>query len=449
MMFRTILVVVLAVGVVATGYWGYQEHQEKNSVLIKAENNYQRAFHDLTYHLDQLHDEIGSTLAMNTRKQLSPSLAEVWRISSMAQSELGQLPLTLMPFSKTEEYLYKIGNFIYRNAIRDLDKDELTEEEYKTLEQLYEQSGEIQAEMRKVQSMVLKDNLRWMDVELALASEDEPLDNAIVNGFKIVDEKVEGFSEVDWGVDRPQLQLNDEALDKSLTGKEVTAEEAKQIAREFLDMDNVEIKIEETGDGLAYGAYSLVINDPDHEPNIFMDITKKGGHPIWMLQDRQTGDPVISLNEASDIAKEFLDRNDIQDMQIVDSKQYDAIGVFSFAYLKGNTRVYPDTIIVDISLEDGEIIGYEASSYLTNHMDREIEQPKISLEEAKESLNPSLEVMEHHVALIKNQIGEEVLTYEFFGVIKNDTYRIFINANNGDEEKVEKLDHAEAVFESA
>ena len=180
MMFRTILVVVLAVGVVATGYWGYQEHQEKNSVLIKAENNYQRAFHDLTYHLDQLHDEIGSTLAMNTRKQLSPSLAEVWRISSMAQSELGQLPLTLMPFSKTEEYLYKIGNFTYRNAIRDLDKDELTEEEYKTLEQLYEQSGEIQAEMRKVQSMVLKDNLRWMDVELALASEDEPLDNAIV-----------------------------------------------------------------------------------------------------------------------------------------------------------------------------------------------------------------------------------------------------------------------------
>ncbi len=32
--------------------WGYQENQEKNSILIKAENQYQRAFHNLSYHMD-------------------------------------------------------------------------------------------------------------------------------------------------------------------------------------------------------------------------------------------------------------------------------------------------------------------------------------------------------------------------------------------------------------
>lgn len=447
-MVRSVLAVVLAVAVVATGYWGYQEHQEKNAILIKAENNYQRAFHDLTFHLDQLHDEIGSTLAMNSRKQLSPSLAEVWRVTSLAQNELGQLPLTLMPFSKTEEYLYKVGNFTYKHAIRDLDKDELTDKEYQTLQQLYEQSGEIQKEMRNVQSMVIKDHLRWMDVELALTSEEEPLNNAVVNGFKVVDEKVEGFSEVDWGADMPQLQQNDEALYEHLDGEEVTAEKAKKIAMEFLDKKNLEIEVEETGDGLAYGAYSLVINDPEHEANIFMDITKKGGHPTWMLQDRQVGDIAIGLNEASETAKKFLEKNGISDMQIVDSKQYDALGVFSFAFLNDNIRVYPDSIIVEVSLEDGEIIGYEATSYLTNHEDREVSEPSLTMEEARQSLNPSLEVMEHHIAVIKNDIGEEVLTYEFFGVINNDTYRIFINADNGQEEKVEKLDQAEPIYES-
>jgi spore germination protein len=448
-MIRTILLAILGVAVVSTGYWGYQEHQEKNSILIKAENTYQRAFHDLTYNLDLLHDEIGATLAMNSREHLSPSLADVWRLTSMAQLNLGQLPLTLMPFSKTEEYLYKVGNFSYRNAVRDLENEPLSESEYETLESLYGQSGDIQKEMRKVQSMVLEEDLRWMDVELALASEDEPLNNAIVNGFHIVNEKVEGFSEVDWGADSPQLQTNDEALNERLNGKEITAEEAKEIALSFCEIENGEVVVEETGDGLAYQAYTVMINDPEHEANIFMDISKKGGHPIWLLQDRQVGEATISLNEASERAKELLERNEINEMQLVDSKQYNAVGVFNFAYLKDNVRVYSDAIVIEVSLQDGEIIGYEASAYLTNHQERDVLEPTLTMEEAKESLNPALEVMEHHVAMIKNDLGEEVLTYEFFGVIKDDTYRIFINAETGNEEKVEKLKNAEAVYKSA
>ncbi|MEC2964693.1 hypothetical protein P9Z77_34395, partial [Bacillus cereus] len=38
-MLRGIIIVLLTVGVVGTGYWGYKEHQEKNAVLIRAENS--------------------------------------------------------------------------------------------------------------------------------------------------------------------------------------------------------------------------------------------------------------------------------------------------------------------------------------------------------------------------------------------------------------------------
>lgn len=139
-MLRGILIGILVVGVAGTAYWGYQEHIEKNAILIHAENNYQRAFHDLTYQVDLLNDKIGSTLAMNSRHQLSPSLVEVWRITSEAQSDVGQLPLTLLPFNKTEEFLANVGEFSYRAAVRDLDKEPLSEDEYKTLESLYEKS---------------------------------------------------------------------------------------------------------------------------------------------------------------------------------------------------------------------------------------------------------------------------------------------------------------------
>ncbi|MBU9714258.1 germination protein YpeB [Evansella tamaricis] len=449
-MIRSVIIGLLAVVLVGTGFWGYKEHQEKNAILIKAENNYQRAFHELTYQVDLLHDEIGSTLAMNSRERLSPSLAEVWRVTSQAQNDLGQLPLALMPFSKTEEYLYKIGEFSYKNAIRDLEQDPLTEEEYKTLETLYEQSGEIQDELRKVQSMVLRDNLRWMDVEMALASEDEPLNNSIINGFHIINEKVEGFSEVDFGAGLSELTTTDEDIAEVIANQEeISEEEALNKAMEFLDhnhnqLNNAEVTM--TGEGLAYEAYSLTIPDENHGTNIVMDITKKGGHPVWMLNERDIDSQNISLNEASENAKEFLQKNNFDNMQLVDSKQYDNIGVFNFAGLKDNIRVYSDSVVLEVALDEGDVIGYEGFAFIENHNDRDEFEEKVSREEAEEQLNPNLEVMEHHLAIIKNQLEEEVLCHEFYGVINQDTYRIFINAENGREEQVEKLANAEPIY---
>lgn len=197
-MIRGILIAILTIGVVGTAYWGYKEHQEKNAVLIHAENNYQRAFHDLTYQVDQLHDKIGATLAMNSRKSLSPGLVEVWRITSEAHSDVGQLPLTLLPFNKTEEFLASISDFSYRTAVRDLDKEPLSDQEYATLKQLYAKSEDIQKELRNVQHMVIDNNLRWMDVELALAAGEEKQDNTIINGFKTVEKNVNAYSSTDF-----------------------------------------------------------------------------------------------------------------------------------------------------------------------------------------------------------------------------------------------------------
>ena len=59
-------------------------------------------------------------------------------------------------FNKTEEFLANIGDFSYRAAIRDLEKEPLNDQEYKTLQTLYSNAGNIQDELRKVQHLVLK-----------------------------------------------------------------------------------------------------------------------------------------------------------------------------------------------------------------------------------------------------------------------------------------------------
>lgn len=446
-MIRGILIGVLVLGVAGTAFWGYQEHREKNAILINAENNYQRAFHDLTYQIDLLNDKIGTTLAMNSRKSLSPALAEVWKITSEAHSDVGQLPLTLLPFNKTEEFLAKIGDFSYRTAVRDLDKEPLSDKEYNSLKELYKQSADIQKELRNVQHTVLNNNLRWMDVELALATEEEPLDNTIIDGFKTVEKTVESYGEADFGPTFVSMQRKDDRY-QYLQGKEITKNEAKRIAKKYSGFgENVQMQVTESGKGSDVGFYSVSIVDKKSKLEANMDITKKGGFPIWFILSREVKEPKISLNEAGNNAIKFLKDNGFENLDLFESTQYDNMGVFTYVNSESDVRIYPDSINVKVALDNGKVIGFSADDYLRSHHTREIPKPTLSKEEVRAEINPNVKVMEENLAIIINDLNEEVLCYEFLGTLGDDTYRIFINADNGIEEKVEKLQNAEPVYE--
>ncbi|MCK1991342.1 germination protein YpeB [Peribacillus muralis] len=449
-MIRNIVIALLVVGVAGTAFWGYQEHKEKNAVLIHAENSYQRAFHDLSYQVDLLHDKVGSTLAMNTRHSLSPALTDVWRITSEAQSDVGQLPLTLLPFNKTEEFLSKIADFSYKTAVRDLEKEPLNDQEYSTLQSLYAQAADVQGELRKVQYLTLKNHLRWMDVEMALATGKENSDNTIIDGLKTVEKKVSGYGEAnEMNPTFTSSEQRDENF-KNLQGKSITKKEAIATAKSYTHSKggNVEVNVEENGKGSGYGFYSVSILDKDSNAELNMDLTKKGGYPIWYINNRDVNKTNIDLNQAYTKAQEFLKEHDFNSLELFESAQYDNIALLNFVSSENGVKIYPDSVKVKIALDDGAVIGFSADEYLKAHKTREITTPTISEKEARDKINVNVKIMEEGKALIINDLGKEVLCYEFLGTIKEDTYRIFINADTGQEEKVEKLKNSEPVYEN-
>lgn len=446
---KNLVIGLLAIALISTGVWGYQQQTQGQGLKIQAENNYQRAFHELAYYLDQIEDQLGTSLAMNTRRQLSPALAEIWRLTSLAQEKIGQLPLNFVDIGKTEEFLFKIGRFSYRTSIRDLDKEPLTDEEYETLEKLYDYSKDIRQEVRRAQAMMLQQGSRWIDIEQALEQTGEAKENEVVTNFEVMNKAVEGYSETDWGVSLAAIDdLNGELKRALEEGNKITEEEAKEKALSFIGINQqTEVEVSETGNGLEYPAYSIVVNDPEHATNYYMDMSVFGGEPIWFLQDRQVTEINKSLNEASEAGSEFLQNRGKEHMQLIDSTQYNSIAVLEYVYLQDNVRIYPDQITLEVSLDDNDVLGYDAVSYLVNHKERSIPDPEITIDEALDNLNPKLEIMEDHLAVIENDLGEEVLCYEFFGVIDNETYRIFINAEDGEEEQVDMLGNAEPVYQ--
>ncbi|MYL60302.1 germination protein YpeB, partial [Virgibacillus halodenitrificans] len=118
----------------------------------------------------------------------------------------------------------------------------------------------------------------------------------------------------------------------------------------------------------------------------------------------------------------------------------------SFLYTDNGVRVFSDAIEVKIGLDNGDILGLTARNYFMNHQERNIPKPSITKSEAKEMVNPNVKIQEDFLSIIDNDLGEEVLTYEFLGVMGQETYRIFINAMDGKEEKIEKLDGTEINY---
>ncbi|GAE25104.1 spore germination protein YpeB [Halalkalibacter wakoensis JCM 9140] len=447
-MVRNFVIGLLTVAVVATGIWGFQEREEKQVLRVTAENNYQRAFHELAFHIDQIEDQLGATLAMNSRHQLTPALADVWRVVSLAQENIGQLPLSSVDLGKTEEFLFKLGRFSYRTSIRDLDADPLTDDEYSTLEKLYDYSKDIREEVRRSQAMMLANGDQWINIEEEMRASQEPIDNMVVHNLEVMNKSIQSYSETEWGAGLAAIDDLNGELKEALDGEPVSKEEAERLARQYLDVSqNTAVHVSETGNGLAYPAYTIVVDDPEHETNYYMDLSQNGGEPIWFLQDRQIEEQTIGLNEAVEIAEDYLEEHGKENMQLIESRQYDSIAMLEFVHLEDNVRVYTDLIRLEVALDDGDVLGYEAKSYLINHKDRNIPEPELTNEEARDRLNPRLEVMEDHLAVIENDLGEEVLCYEFYGVIEDETYRLFINAIDGTEEKVDRLNQSEPVYD--
>ncbi|WP_219836510.1 germination protein YpeB [Paenibacillus sp. R14(2021)] len=423
-------------------YWGYQEHQEKNSILIKAENQYQRAFHDLSYHVDQLHRELGNTLAVNSTSQgfHRKGLVNVWRLTSQAQNEINQLPLTLLPFSKTEEFLSKISNFSYKTSVRDLSKQPLSPNEFKMLKTLYADSHDISKSLNGVQDKVIANNLRWMDVEIALASEKSPNDNTIIDGFKTVDKKVSEYPEINWG---PSVaSMYQKRTIKMLAGQKSTPEEIRKAAAKFLKLDAAqakEIRVVENGHGTEYASYSATYLGNKNDNPIEMDYTQKGAQLIWFQNPRDIGKPVLSLKEAKRKASDFLARHGYPTMKAITYDESDTTAVFTFVTNQNGVLIYPDKLTVKIARDNGDTVSIRAADYVFEHRKRKLPKPKLMSADAKAALNPDFKVSREQMAVIDNDLGEEVLCYEFIGKINGAVYKIYVNAETGLEESIEQL----------
>ena len=118
---------------------------------------------------------------------------------------------------------------------------------------------------------------------------------------------------------------------------------------------------------------------------------------------------------------------------------YGGMATLSYAAVQDGVVLYPDLIKVQVSMQDGRVIGVECSNYLKNHRERDLPEVQISRDEALARVNPNLQTQFIRLALIPLD-AQEYLTYEIAAQDGNgNQYLIYTDAITGQERQIFQL----------
>lgn len=431
-----LLLLLIAAGL---GFWGYRERQAREELALYLENQYARSFYGLVHHVDNTQNFLAKALAANSPRQLVTNASEVWRQADQAQANLSQLPLSDVLLARTEKFFTQVGDFAYTIAKKNAGKITLSDKEYNTLRQLYDQARKLGEDLHSLEKRVTKGGFSFVDIvhKAPIALKKMP-QNPVTGGFRRVEKQLNELPALVY--DGP---FSDKIVrsPKGLTGDMISQEAAGRKAAAFLNLGVKPSRVEEgvTEEG-QIPSWRVTFPAPRKESGtIVVEVSKKGGHIVWLRWDRPATGQNLGLKEARQKAEEFLHAKVPVPMEETSFALAQGQYVFSFAALQDGIIVYPDLIKVTVDRDKGEIAGYEARNFLMAHHDRTNLQPVLTKDQAQSKVNPRLQISRSRLAVIPTETGGEVLAYEFKGTLAGNDYLVYINAANGNEENILQL----------
>ncbi|SHJ69712.1 germination protein YpeB [Paramaledivibacter caminithermalis] len=430
------MVVSLLIILGLTFNWGYDQYNELNSYNLYVENQFRRMFYDLVGNVENIQSDLAKIMVTGTPNQNVLLFTDLMYKCYDAQEDLTQLPIKHKDVSKTQKFLSQVGDFSMAMSRKCLRGKTLTADDMKTLEKLHNYSNYLAQSLLQLQKDITKDEVKLNAlIRNTNKKLDKTNDNILNTSFLNVEERMQEYPELIYDGPFSEHLKN---IKPKLEGKEISKNEAKRIAREFLKNDKkYEIDVISETENTRFPAYIIQLRDTNAEEGyITFAITKKAGKVIWMLNTKPVGHSKLSLKDAVKKAKEFLQKSGFDSMVATYSEEYDGTSVINFAYKQDNVIVYTDLIKVKVSLDDGSIVGFEAEGYLSNHHQRKIDKPQISEEDALNMISIDADVKKARLAIIPTEGSKEVLCYEVIANYKEDNFLIYINAVNGEEERI-------------
>lgn len=433
---------ILAILLVAALVWGYNQYQTKKQREIALENYYQSLFFDIKKHIENIQVNLSKVMVANTKERNILLLSQISNEAISAHTKLGQMPLTHAEIANTEKFLNQAADYSTYLIQKHLQGEELTEEQRQALSNIQNNSVKFNEELTNIQNSLAEGNFFLGSLTASARNRvKEANENILQTSLVQLDEQFAKTPELIYDGPFADQMINRKPV--GLPENEVTAEEARKIAAEFLGNVNI-INIEQFEEGehineARIPAYTFnVYVDKQRNSPIYMGVSKKGGKVVWMNNPRPVGTTKLSVKNAEERALKFLQEKGFENMEPNYYLKYDGTILFNFVNTENKVTIYPDLVKVKVALDTGEIVGFDASAYYLNHHDRKIVEPHLTEAEARSKVRQDFNIDSIRLAIIPKG-KNEVLCYEFKGKYNGSDFIVYINALDGSEEEILQL----------
>ena len=425
------IIVVLFSIIVILGLYTYKKQREYRQA---SENAYNMAFYEVVDYVQNVEVYLAKSLITNSPASSAESLANVWRESNLAQAYLAQLPIDSHELENTAKFLNQVSDYSYSLYTKNLKEEELSDEDIDNLTKLHQYSVELENTLNQLSADINDGRISWGELTdegtIAFAQQ---VSNISQDSFDNLEQTFHEYSGLIY--DGAFSEHITTAKKVGLTGDNIDEETAKNKAKELFDSSSIkEIASygKSEGDITSYD-FGISFND---DSTATVSISEKGGHVIYMNKNRDVTAEVISQEEADKKAKEYLKERGFKNMRETYYLKQSGIVTINYAYQQDDVIMYADLIKVKVALDNGDILGIETNGYLNSHKERDLKEPKVTVEEAKESLNDDLTIESEEIAMIPTEWKTEVLCWEFEGNVEGLDFIVYVNAETGKEEDI-------------
>ncbi len=433
---RMYSIVVVVIGAVAI--WGIYQYKHAANLRQELDNQYNRAFYEVVGYVNNVETLLAKSMVSTTTGKTATTLQEAWRQANLAQTNLGQLPVTQPVLASTSKFLTQVGDLSYALDTQNIRGKQLSDDQYKTVERLFKYSSSLNKNLRDLQSDLSTGRLKWGELArkgTQLFSKTKPGD--MMKKLQNVGAVFQDYPTLIY--DGPFSDHMTSTQPKGLSGDNLNSEQAKDKVKKFLGADKVaSIKDAGKNDQGPIKTYSYTVTEKNAPKGqtINIGVAQKGGSIEWMLNNRPVKDKKLDMDKAKKAGIDFLKSKGYDNMIDTYYLVQDNVATINYAYKQQNVVAYPDLIKLKVALDNGEIVGWEAKSYLSNHTVRKIPTPKVTMADARKKINSKMKVNSSGLAIIPTNYKKELFCYEFKGRLNNSDFIVYINAETGNEEDI-------------
>ncbi len=386
------------------------------------ENSYMKSFYEMVSNVNSLEVDLSKIVATNNLDSQRELLSNIYETCMLGVTNINNLPISNNKLSEVNSLLNTAGGFSYSLLLNNYQGDLISNSNYIQLESIYDSILELKYDINSYMQELRYDYSILDDIDFSNGEE-----SSFSAGFIGSESSSKEIPSLIY--DGP---FSDSVINREVKGLGSTVYTESQ-TREYLQSIYANKSIEYIGDSEGkFATYNYKVYD---DVDLYVAITKQGSMILSISAYGNGKGDGITIPEGIEVAEDFARGLGFENMYSVWYQSTGNILYVNLAPIIDKVIYYPDLIKVKVDLSLGEVIGWEATNYVTNHIERSFEST-IGILDAMENVSPRMTIVERNLCIIPDKFVGELSAYEFICTWEKYTYYIYIDATTGKEANV-------------